>query len=352
MLRNLRLGISKNEVLIVTHAALKSDLADDIDKASSRVPIMLIGDEVHNLGSSGFKEAARESFKYRLGLSATAVRQFDEDGTAFLTDYFGPVVYDFPLDAAIGNCLVPYEYHVHRVVLDENEEEAWSELTHQIRQLAYAAELPDTAKEKERWKLLCLQRRRIVESASGKIAALAQSLPKDREDIKRSLVFCTDKDPEQLLAVNALLTRRSINFHQVTAEETASKQLLVNIVDSFSDGSLQILTSKRVLDEGFNIPQTETAYLLASNTVRRQWIQRLGRVLRSSPATNKDHAIIHDYIVIPKVNDGEIDNDLASLIKGEYERVSFFSKLSSNGLEKNGSLSIISELISLMENNK
>ena len=348
-LRNLRLKGSKNEVLIITHDALKSELSEILHSESQRTPMMLIGDEVHNLGSKGFMRSAKDSFKYRLGLSATAERQFDEDGSRFLTEYFGPIVYDFPLEKAIGNCLVPYHYHVTRIELDELEQEAWGELTHEIRKLSYAAELPDTAPEKERWKLLCLQRRRIVESASGKIVGLAHRLSPEKRNVSRTLIFCTDKKPEQLESVNQLLTNRSINFHQVTAEETASKALLKKIVDSFGSGELQILTSKRVLDEGFNIPQTETAYLLASNTVRRQWIQRLGRVLRLSPKTGKESAHIYDFIVIPKLDDEKIDNDLKGLIRGEYERVQFFSKLSLNGLERGGSIELMSELVSLLE---
>ena len=348
-LRNLRLKASKNEVLIITHDALKSELAEVLHTESQRTPIMLIGDEVHNLGSKGFMRSAKDSFKYRLGLSATAERQFDEDGSNFLKEYFGPIVYDFPLEKAIGNCLVPYHYHVTRIELDDQEQEAWGELTHEIRKLSYAAELPDAAPEKERWKLLCLQRRRIVESAQGKVAGLAHRLPPEKRNVSRTLIFCTDKKPEQLESVNQLLTNRSINFHQVTADETASKALLQKIVDSFGCGELQILTSKRVLDEGFNIPQTETAYLLASNTVRRQWIQRLGRVLRLSPKTGKKSAHIYDFIVIPKLDDEKIDDDLKGLIRGEYDRVQFFSKLSLNGLERGGSIELMSELVSLLE---
>ncbi len=351
-IRRLRHGTSHNEVIVLTHEALKSELIEILEEASESIPIMLIGDEVHNLGSIGFQAAARYCFKYLLGLSATHVRQFDEEGTEFLIKYFGDVVYDFPLEKAIGTCLVPYDYHVHKVQLDDKEQEHWSELTQKIRNLSYAAELDDGNSDKERWKLLCIKRRRVVESASGKIFRLAGILPYNKNEIQRSLFFCTDKNPSQLESLNELLSNRAINFHQVTQEETSSPKALIRIIRSFSSGELQVLTSKRVLDEGFNIPQTETAYFLASNTVKRHWVQRLGRVLRLSPSTQKVKAVVHDFIVIPQLDSGMIDKDLKSLLRNEFERMSFFSKLSSNGLESEGSIELMYELLSLLGENK
>jgi len=348
--RRLRLGTSKSEVIIITHETLKADrFIKLIEKAQTTIPVMLIGDEVHNLGSVGFQNAAPDIFKYRLGLSATVERQFDEIGSQFLLEYFGDVVFEFNLGNAIGICLVPFNYHVHQVRLDEQEELEWAELTHEIRRLSYASELPDGAKEKEQWQSLCIKRRRVVESASGKVAVLASILPNAKEDIKRTLIFCTDKYPKQIQQVNNLLIARHINFHQITAEETANKKKLTDLIRSFDADELQVLTSKRVLDEGFNIPQTETAYLLASNTVRRQWIQRLGRVLRKSSKTNKTKAVIHDFVVIPSVNKGTIDIDLKGLIRSELNRIQFFDSLSQNGLEKGGTVDIVEQLLELME---
>ena len=56
---------------------------------------LLIGDEVHNLGSEGFIFDPPDFFDYRLGLSATPVRQYDPDGTEALFEFFGPVVFRF-----------------------------------------------------------------------------------------------------------------------------------------------------------------------------------------------------------------------------------------------------------------
>ncbi|MBO0612505.1 DEAD/DEAH box helicase family protein [Thiothrix fructosivorans] len=346
IIRNIKIGLFKCSVVILTHDAIKSEkILKLLEKASTNIPLMLIGDEVHNLGSIGFQKSAKDIFKYRLGLSATFERQFDEAGTKFLLDYFGEVVFEFTLQDAIGVCLVPYEYHVHQVILEEDEEDEWVNLTQQIKKLSYAADFPDSSKEKEKWKILCLKRRRIIESANGKVVALAGILPIKNGDLNRSLIFCTDKDPEQLKSVNKLLNQRNVSFHQITSEETINKKKLSALINAFDSGKLSVLTSKRVLDEGFNIPQTETAYLLANNTVIRQWTQRLGRVLRKSKSTNKTKAIIHDFLVIPASFDRNIDIDFKNLMKGEYQRIKFFNNLSINGLEPHGSMDILKMIL-------
>lgn len=323
-IRKMRHGASINEVIVVTHESLKSDLADALQQISCELPVMLIGDEVHNLGSDGFQKARKPDFRYRMGLSATYERQFDEQGTKFLLDYFGNVVYEFPLSKAIGKCLVNYDYFVHRVFLNAEEQDEWTDLTVQIGKLSYTSDYPDGDPQKERWKRLCLKRRKVIESAEGKMRKFSSILPQERRAVKRTLVFCTDKYPAQILELNKILQDRLVNFHQVTQAETQNTSMLAKIVSSYASGELQVLTSKRVLDEGFDAPQTETAYFIASNTVRRQWIQRLGRILRLSPATKKTKATLHDFVVLPCVGSEKPDSDFKQLIQGEFDRVGFF----------------------------
>ncbi len=346
--RNLRLGVSKVEVLLITHDSLKGGYAEDLKKIAKTVPSLLIGDEVHNLGSEGFKNSPPDFFKYRMGLSATYERAFDDEGNSFLLNFFGKVVFEYNLEDAIGNCLVPYEYYAHEVLLTAEEEDDFLDITYEIKKISYAIAFKDGDQTKERLKMLFLKRRKIIESASLKVAAFDRILPNEKDQIKRALVFCTDKYPEQLGEVNAVLNSRRLEFHQVTQEETKNSKRLKALVKSFSDGVLQLLTSKRVLDEGFNVPQTEIAYLLASQTGKRQWIQRLGRILRLSPKTNKKKAVLHDFIVIPPSLDGDYDEDFKSMVQSEYNRVKFFTQLSLNGLEKGGSIYLTNKLLNLM----
>lgn len=347
-LRRLRHQATQVEVLIALNQALTSDVLLELEERSDKIPSLLIADEVHNLGAPGFKNDPPEFFTYKMGLSATYERQFDEEGTEFLLNYFGDVVFEYPLENAIGECLVEFDYFVHVVHLTASEEERFCELTYEINRLTYAQELDDTDSRKKRWKMLCLERRRLIEAAQNKAGELDKVLPKDKTDIGKSLIFCTDKYPDQINEVNALLMKRSVNFHQITQEETNEPGKLTGVVKDFTEGSMQVLTSKRILDEGFNVPQVEVAYLVASNTVRRQWVQRLGRVLRRSPETGKEKAAIHDFVVLPMQLDEGIDPDLKNLLMSEYHRVNFFSNLSSNGLEANGSVYVATKILEMV----
>ena len=113
------------------------------------------------------------------------------------------------------------------------------------------------------------------------------------------------------------------------------------IINEFKSEEIKILTAKRVLDEGVNIPQISMAYILASTTVERQWVQRRGRLLRRSTATNKTISIIHDFIVLPP---SSADSNSDSLIKSELLRVEQFASLAANANHKGGPISLIHEL--------
>lgn len=342
-LDNLTFEVSEVEAIIVTNDGLVDPdfrrLLDDYGGAA-----ILIADEVHNLG--GVKEFIGDPPNWptaRLGLSATPIRQYDDEGTDALLKYFGEVVFEFTLDDAIGVCLVPYDYYVHRVDLTEPEREQYAELTDRIKRRV-AAMGGEFSSDDLQLTILLNQRRLILETAEGKLAALEALLDSQPEgSVKRTLFYATDKDPKQLDAVNELLRSRRIRAHQVTEAETSRGRLLAATMDAFGTGVLHALTAKRVLDEGLNVPQIDTAYILASTTVRKQWVQRRGRVLRPSPRTGKTHAVIHDFLVMPPAGAG-IDTDERKLVESELARGDEFARLARNRASADGPLSVLNEL--------
>lgn len=147
--RRLRTKISDIEVLVVTHDTLCNDLfMTDIQTIGSRT--LLIADEVHNLGRDSFVSNPPSFFDYRLGLSATPVRQYDDEGTAELFSFFGPVVFRYSLQDAIGSCLVEYDYYVHQVTLTDVELDAWYELTDNIKANSWRQENDPQAERRPR----------------------------------------------------------------------------------------------------------------------------------------------------------------------------------------------------------
>jgi superfamily II DNA or RNA helicase len=345
--RRLRLGISPSEALVVSNDTLCTpEFIAAIAKHDG--PKLLIADECHNLGAAGFMAAPPVCFDYRLGLSATPVRQYDDEGTAALFGYFGEPCFSFLLEQAIGRCLTPYDYHVHFVALDTDEMADWRDLSDQIARLAWKIE---AGIKDDRLNNLFLKRRRVLETARGKLGVLCSLL--DEADVRRlryTLIYATDKDPRQLEAVNAALNDRRILFHQLTAEETGDRQRARRILDRFQAGDLQVLTAKRVLDEGVNVPQIERAYILASTTVRRQWVQRRGRLLRMCKAIGKTHAVIHDLVALPpETYDGtSLDSEAKKIVTAELDRVWEFARLSRNGALNDGPFKRVEELRELL----
>lgn len=345
--RRLRLGLSPSEALVTTNDTLCTpEFIAAVAKHDG--PKLLIADECHNLGAAGFMDAPPTCFDYRLGLSATPVRQYDDEGTAALFDYFGQPCYSFLLEQAIGRCLTPYDYHVHFVPLQPDEMADWRDLSEQIARLAWKIE---AGVKDDRLNNLFLKRRRVLETACAKLDVLCGLL--DGEDARRlryTLVYATDKDPGQLEAVNAALDRRGILFHQLTAEETVDRQRTRRILDRFQSGDLQVLTAKRVLDEGVNVPQIERAYILASTTVRRQWVQRRGRLLRMCKAIGKTHAVIHDLVALPPDarDGGSLDSEAKKIVNAELDRAWEFARLSRNGALDGGPFEKVEELRALV----
>jgi superfamily II DNA or RNA helicase len=345
--RRLRMGVSPAEALVVTNATLNTP---EFQRQIARYdgPKLLIGDECHNLGSEGFLENAPDFFEHRLGLSATPIRQYDAEGTDRLFGFFGEPCFSFTLEDAIGRCLTEYDYHVRFVELTADEMEGWRELTAQINALAWKIE---AGVEDEGLDRLLLKRRKVLETASAKVAALAELL--DQEDLRKlryTLVYATDKDPSQLDKVNQLLSDRNLLFHQLTAEETGDKAKTRMILDRFQRGELQVLTAKRVLDEGVNVPQIMRAFVLASTTVKRQWVQRRGRLLRTCKAIGKDHAVIHDLVALPPLGESSaLDSDSKKIARSELDRVWEFARLSRNGAAPGGPFEAVEYMRELLK---
>jgi superfamily II DNA or RNA helicase len=340
--RRLRTGLSDVEVVVVSHDTLCTpEFFDAVSAFDCRR--LLIADEAHNLGSPSFINHPPEFFEDRMGLSATPIRQYDQEGTDALLAFFGPVVFQFTLEEAIGRCLVEYEYYVHPVTLTATEMDDWYELTGKIKANAWRG---GDGKPDEYLSKLLRDRRLLLELAEGKLAALAGLLAKENlNELRHTLVYATDKAPEQLDAVNQLLGEKGLLFHQLTAEETRDREQTRRIIKSFQSGEIQVLTAKRVLDEGVNIPQICKAFILASTTVERQWIQRRGRLLRTCSEINKTHSIIHDFLALPPGMDGGLDSDARGLVRSELRRAQEFARLAKNAGRPDGPLAVIDKMV-------
>jgi superfamily II DNA or RNA helicase len=287
--------------------------------------LMMVADEVHQLGSEYNSQSLSIDTGPRLGLSATPRRYGDEAGTQKLIDYFAGVIPP-PVtlqDAIAAGRLVEYEYHPHAVVLTAEESQNWSDFSEQISKEIAQGKKDDSGQKiiSDRAKLLLIQRSRVAKKAQNKIALCSRILKEEYEEGQRWLIYCEDSG--QLREVmNVLVAKgmRPIEYHSAMEGDRHAALEWFKIFGG-------IIVSIKCLDEGVDIPSVDHALILASSQNPRQFIQRRGRVLRKSQG--KSIAAIHDAIVVPLSLDHEPDQ--FSLLRCEIVRAIEFAK---SGLNK------------------
>ena len=65
------------------------------------------------------------------------------------------------------------------------------------------------------------------------------------------------------------------------------------LLKAFSDGSLPVLATSRVLNEGVDVPDAQVAVILSGTGSTREHVQRLGRILRPRPGKR---AVLYELV--------------------------------------------------------
>jgi len=310
-------------IIVTTHNTFSSEKFMRIVKKVSG-KCFVIADEVHGLGSPERQRGLMDKYQFRLGLSATPTRWFDEEGTAVILSFFDKVVFEFPLQQAIEEgFLCKYDYYPYLVELTSDELEEYRNLTKKIA--TQYLKTKDEPKKNELLKLYCILRHRVIINASMKYVVLNQILD-NLGEISHCLIYCS---PQQIEAVQEILNKRGIIQHKFTAEENVKERRM--LLDSFAKGFYKVLVAMKCLDEGVDVPATRTAIIMASSTNPREFIQRRGRILR--PYKGKIKAVIYDIIVVPDLS-GRIDPFLydleAKIMQSEIKRYVEFARSATN----------------------
>jgi superfamily II DNA or RNA helicase len=286
--------------------------------------LLMIADEVHQMGSPEYSRLMEIDSGKRLGLSATPRRFGDPVGTQRLLDYFqGIVPPPFTLRNAIeSRRLVQYTYFPHPIYLSGEEADQWRDLTRYItREVTRSPKLVDGSFAlSERAKLLLIRRARIAKKARGKIELARNIIRSEYTRGEHWLVYC--EDSEQLGAVLEGLKSDGVDAKEYHTGMNGDPEGTLTWFTKFGG----VLVSIRCLDEGVDIPQISHALILASSQNPRQFIQRRGRVLRAS--AGKYVAVVHDAIVIPA--DAAEEPEQMALARSEIARALEFADTSLN----------------------
>lgn len=324
---------------------------EEINKIRSSV--LLVVDEAHNFGARSYARLLDERFLYRLALSATLERHRDDEGTAFLYDFFGKKCIEYSLEKAIEEGkLTPYKYYPVLVYLTEDELQQYEQKSYEISKCRIKGK-DGKYKLNKRGEILAMERSRIVAGASQKLDALREQIVPYIKD-NNILVYCgatnvvdekadysaaDETDIRQIEAVTRILGNEfQMAVAKFTSEENMETRAMIK--EQFQKGDrLQAIVAIKCLDEGVNIPGIRTAFILASTTNPKEYIQRRGRVLRK--AENKPFAEIYDFVTLPRELDAvsgltieQAQRDL-SLVKNELARIKEFGRLAMNSMVAN-----------------
>lgn len=357
------LGIIDVFCFISTNATFSSKYVQD-QLAKLGPETLLLVDEAHNFGSSTLRLTLNPKIQYRLALSATLERHGDSEGTDVLKRYFGKKCIEYGLLRAIReNKLTPYYYHPIVVYLEDDEIDNYRDLSYQISRECHQ-DKNGNYKITEHGKTLMLARSRIVAGARSKLAKLREIM-EDYKNDTHMLVYCgatkvhdfstdsSEPDEEgerQIVLVSKILGNElNMKVRHFTSSESAEEREIIKEKFAAAD-PYQAIVAIKCLDEGVNIPSIRTAFILASTTNPKEYIQRRGRVLRL--AKNKPFAVIYDFVTLirPLKETDEYSSDYKferSLAKREAIRIKEFGEIALNSREAYSLLNDMEDILGI-----
>lgn len=258
---------------------------------------LLIFDECHHLPSDFNRAIAELNLApFRLGLTATPERS---DGRhADLITLIGAEVYRKSAEELSGNTLARYEVIQIRVQLSQQERDRYNVLIQQRNAFLRSANIrlgslegwqafvQQSSRSSQGRRAMMAHRdaRAIALGTEGKIRLLTDLLAKHYPE--RVLIFTND---------NATVYRISQDFlipaitHQTPVKERHA------ILERFRAGTYQTVVTSHVLNEGVDVPDARVAIILSGTGSSREYVQRLGRILRKGKTANKQ-AILYEVI--------------------------------------------------------
>ena len=244
--------------------------------------LLLVFDEVHHLPSEGYRHIA-EMFcsPYRLGLTATYER---EDGLhGELPRLVGGVVFEEKVSRLSGKHLA--EYSLKRIYTELTDEEKieykknYNYYRNYLRTHNISLRNPRdfkffimrTGRDPEARKALLARHRarKIALNSSSKLRVLSRLLQKHSKD--RVIIFTEHNDLVRMISHKFLIP---------SIIHTTRKEERQDVLEKFKQGIYPRIVSSKVLDEGVDVPEANIGIILSGTGSKREFIQRLGRILR------------------------------------------------------------------------
>lgn len=269
---------------------------------------LVIYDEVHHLPAPNWGETALMSpAPLRLGLTATYPEAHEQtQGRWKIDELIGPIVFEVNINDLTGQQLAEYRTERMRINLTADERAAYEadfaiysnffrsrnlRRTHGKNWLMELMRLSAFDVEARR-ALLARQRiLRLLGAAEGKFQVLESLL---REYFHEQTLIFTENN-----SVAYTIARRHL-IPVITHETPAAERK--HILDAYQAGEYRAIVTSRVLNEGVDVPEAKVAIVLGGTASAREYIQRLGRVLRK--AGNRQ-ALLFEVIARQTIEEGK-----------------------------------------------
>lgn len=279
---------------------------------------LLVCDEVHGFGEAGLVSSLTgelSKFRYRLGLSATPSREYDDEGNEFIESEIGPIIFRLELDEAIRRGIlcefdyVPLEYQL------SNEDKA--DLQKAFRRYSMRAREGNPDKTQ-----LFMDLAKVKKLSTEKIPKFDSYVDQNPEILKRCIIFVEEASYGALLQDR--LTRLGVKFHTYYGGDDAEN------LSRFARGDLDCIIACKRISEGIDIQSVKNIVLFATAKAPIETVQRVGRCLRTDPLNPTKRATVVDFI---KVDDEENDEG-GPFGSTDQERRSWFERMASSRMEE------------------
>jgi superfamily II DNA or RNA helicase len=250
---------------------------------------LLIFDECHHLPSDFNRVVAEYAIApYRLGLTATPERT---DGKhADLQGLIGTEVYRKTAEELSGTALAKHKTIQIKVKLSRQERERYDTLIQTRNDFLKQANIflgstqgwqqfvQASARSKAGRKAMLAHReaKAIAFGTEGKLRVLADLLAQHYPE--RTLLFTDDNTTVYRISQDFLIPAIT---HQTAVKERHET------LTRFRAGEYKTLVASRVLNEGVDVPEASVAIVLSGTGSTREFIQRLGRILRRGKDKDK-----------------------------------------------------------------
>jgi len=267
---------------------------------------LLIFDECHHLPAPTYRLIAESAFTpLRLGLSATPER--GDMAHLDLDQLIGPEVYRrSPAELTEGQYLAQYSEVRIDISLSAEDEARYAEQRRIYRSFLQRRHIIIHSPEEFQQKVIFMSARdpqaREAMLAWREARNIAMNAPPKYAEIERLLRLHVSDQVLLFSEYNPVVDEISRRFRLPSITYKTPSEERRAILERFRSGQYSKLVTGRVLNEGVDVPDCRVAIIVSGNSTKREYIQRLGRVLR--PKTGQ--ALLYEL-----VTSGTTEEDMA-----------------------------------------